>query len=40
VRKELGWEPQVGFDELIQMMVEADLKLVQSTAGATVNAGA
>ncbi len=24
----LGWSPQVGFDELITMMVEADLKLL------------
>ena len=24
----LGWEPQVGFGELITMMVEADLKLL------------
>ena len=25
-RRELGWEPKVGFHELVQMMVEADLK--------------
>lgn len=25
----LGWEPQVGFEELIQMMVEADLELLR-----------
>jgi GDPmannose 4,6-dehydratase len=33
VREELGWEPKVSFDELIQMMVEADmahLKLVHN----------
>jgi GDPmannose 4,6-dehydratase len=26
-RKRLGWEPTVSFKELIQMMVDADLKL-------------
>ena len=33
VREELGWEPKVSFEELIQMMVEADmahLKLVHN----------
>src|SRR5882724_4044862 len=29
LREKLGWEPQVGFDELIKMMVEADLEVVQ-----------
>jgi GDPmannose 4,6-dehydratase len=24
----LGWEPKTGFDELITMMVESDLKLL------------
>ncbi len=28
--RELGWSPQVGFNELVNMMVEADLKRVQS----------
>jgi GDPmannose 4,6-dehydratase len=28
VAKELGWEPTVGFDELISMMVESDLSLL------------
>src|SRR5260370_1926654 len=28
-REKLGWEPEVGFDELIKMMVEADLEVVQ-----------
>jgi len=28
-QKELGWKPKVGFDELIDMMVEADLELAQ-----------
>jgi len=26
--KQLGWEPKVGFDELITMMVESDLALL------------
>lgn len=29
VREELGWEPKVSFEELIQMMVEADLAHLQ-----------
>jgi GDPmannose 4,6-dehydratase len=33
-REELGWQPKVGFQELIRMMVDADLKLVQSITGA------
>jgi len=28
-REKLGWETQVGFEELIKMMVEADLEVVQ-----------
>jgi GDPmannose 4,6-dehydratase len=28
-KRELDWEPQVGFDELVRMMVDADLKLLQ-----------
>ncbi len=28
-RRELGWEPQVGFAELIRMMVEADLRALE-----------
>jgi GDPmannose 4,6-dehydratase len=27
-RQKLGWQPRVGFDQLIQMMVDADLKLL------------
>jgi GDPmannose 4,6-dehydratase len=27
-RRELGWEPKVGFEELVQLMVDADLKAV------------
>jgi len=29
-RKQLGWQPQVAFQELAKMMVEADLKLAQT----------
>jgi GDPmannose 4,6-dehydratase len=29
IRKELGWEPKVSFDELVQMMVDYDLKLAE-----------
>jgi len=29
-RRELGWEPTVGFEELIQMMVDHDLRLLES----------
>jgi GDPmannose 4,6-dehydratase len=28
-RRVLGWEPEVGFDELIRMMVEADLAMLK-----------
>jgi GDPmannose 4,6-dehydratase len=34
-REKLGWEPQVSFEELIKMMVEADLKAVRGAEGAT-----
>jgi GDPmannose 4,6-dehydratase len=26
----LGWEPEVSFEQLIQMMVEADLKMIKA----------
>jgi len=29
-RRELGWEPEVGFDELVRLMVEADLAEVEA----------
>ncbi len=29
-KTELGWEPTIGFEELIRMMVDADLKLLSS----------
>jgi GDPmannose 4,6-dehydratase len=28
VAKELGWEPTVGFEELVTIMVESDLELL------------
>ncbi len=28
--RELGWEPAVSFPELVKMMVDADMRLVQS----------
>src|SRR6201996_7611389 len=33
VKKNLGWEPQVRFEELIQIMVDADLALAERSAG-------
>ena len=35
-REELGWEPKIGFEELVAMMVDADLELLASSGG---NAG-
>jgi len=29
-RQELGWEPKIGFEELVRMMVDADLEAVRS----------
>ena len=39
-KQQLGWEPTIGFKQLIEMMVAADLKVVQSSvpAAATVTA--
>jgi GDPmannose 4,6-dehydratase len=31
--RQLGWEPRVGFDELMTMMVESDLKLLSGPGG-------
>ena len=31
-RKELGWEPKVGFEELVKMMVDSDMKLLEKKA--------
>lgn len=33
-RRKLGWKPRLGFAELIQMMVDADLEAVRATEGA------
>jgi GDPmannose 4,6-dehydratase len=33
-RRELGWKPQVGFRELVRMMVQADLELLGAPAAA------
>lgn len=30
-RKELGWQPKVSFKELVEMMVESDLRLLQAS---------
>jgi GDPmannose 4,6-dehydratase len=41
-RKQLGWEPKVGFKELVQMMVRADMDLVHQEifgSGASKRAG-
>ena len=32
-RDELGWEPKIGFEELVTMMVEADLELLSVSGG-------
>ncbi|MCC7446159.1 MAG: GDP-mannose 4,6-dehydratase [Anaerolineae bacterium] len=34
-RQALGWEPKVSFPQLVQMMVEADLKMLRSNGGMT-----
>jgi GDPmannose 4,6-dehydratase len=33
-KRMLGWEPAVSFEELIRMMVDADLKLLKHDSGA------
>jgi GDPmannose 4,6-dehydratase len=33
-RELLGWEPRVGFDELVERMVQADLRALQDSIGA------
>jgi GDPmannose 4,6-dehydratase len=32
-RARLGWEPEVGFDELVRLLVDADLERLRATAG-------
>ncbi len=39
-REKLGWKPSVGFKQLIEMMVKADLKVVQSSIPSAVTATA
>ena len=39
-REELGWQSQVGFQELIRMMVQADLQTARNLAPAPVPTGA
>ena len=34
-RARLGWEPRVGFAELVERMVRADLRALEQTAGRT-----
>jgi GDPmannose 4,6-dehydratase len=33
-REQLGWEPAISFDELVQVMVDADLELLASSDAA------
>jgi GDPmannose 4,6-dehydratase len=35
-RKKLGWEPRLTFDQLVEMMMEADLKRVARSGGPTL----
>jgi GDPmannose 4,6-dehydratase len=37
-RRELGWEPRVGFEELVKMMVDADLERHRHTPGVDARA--
>jgi GDPmannose 4,6-dehydratase len=32
-REQLGWEPKVGFEELVRMMMDSDLALQKELAG-------
>jgi GDPmannose 4,6-dehydratase len=38
-RRELGWEPEVGFEALVSMMVDADLERLRGAAPAFAAAG-
>jgi GDPmannose 4,6-dehydratase len=38
VRRELGWEPKVNFKQLVQLMVDHDLKLAREEESAMANA--
>ena len=35
-KRELGWEPEVGFDDLVQIMVEADIAALEAELAGTV----
>ena len=37
-RERLGWIPKVGFDELVEMMVEADLRLAEAESRSGLHA--
>jgi GDPmannose 4,6-dehydratase len=37
-RQDLGWEPEVGFEPLVRMMVDADLERLRGTARASLTA--
>jgi GDPmannose 4,6-dehydratase len=37
-RQELGWEPKVGFEELVRIMVDADVKMLQDQLDGKVTA--
>jgi GDPmannose 4,6-dehydratase len=34
-RRELGWQPEVSFGQLVERMVQADLRALQAVAGRT-----
>jgi GDPmannose 4,6-dehydratase len=36
-RTRLGWEPEVGFDELVRLLVDADLERLRATAGSAAH---
>ena len=38
-RRELGWEPQVSFEELVEMMVDADLERLSVEAASPTSSG-
>ena len=38
-RERLGWEPTVGFEELVHLLVDADLERLRVSVGATVERG-
>jgi GDPmannose 4,6-dehydratase len=39
-RRQLAWQPKVGFERLVKMMVDADMERVHQGRGAAVGAGA